>query len=114
MAYRWKPNASQRRAFSEKMQDPQEKEACENRKASKRGFENFDKEDFVPSKDQRDYAVKNIHKFDLKNQTEESKINYEAFDQVMQAYDFGHKVPHKLIHIVQTFRRDELKIENGY
>ena len=37
--YKWKPNASQRREFAEKMQDPKEKAAYEQRKIDKKLYD---------------------------------------------------------------------------
>ena len=37
--YKWKPNASQRREFAEKMQDPEEKAAYEQRKIDKKLYD---------------------------------------------------------------------------
>jgi len=52
MSYRWKPNASQRRAFAEKMKDPEEQQAYNDRKREKRLYDNWKDKDFVPTKDQ--------------------------------------------------------------
>ena len=40
MGYKWKPNASQRREFAERMKDPEEQEAYDTRKREKAMYDN--------------------------------------------------------------------------
>ena len=58
MGYKWKPNASQRREFAERMRDPEEKSAYETKKAEKQLYENW--------KDKGTYGNKS-NKFTLLN-----------------------------------------------
>lgn len=104
--YRWRPNASQRRAFAEKMKDPQEQQAYNDRKearaASRRAGSSFDYTtaggSYVPTRAQHDYAV-----FDRSmNETGEHD---DACNMVASAFACNEKVHHDYIHIVNELIR---------
>ena len=99
--YKWKPSATQKKEFAQRMQNPVEKEAYEKRKEDKiikrRSTSKFDYDSaggyYVPTKNQYDFAIKNIHLF--KTSEEE-----DAANQVIAAYTNNEKVHHDCIHIV--------------
>jgi hypothetical protein len=104
--YRWKPNASQRREFAEKMKDPDEKKAYEERKYAKNHYipddpRSFANKSFIPTKEQNNY-VRSIYNNDI---TSEQK---EAYDQVIYGYGCQEKIHHDYIHIINSMRRGEL------
>lgn len=101
--YKWKPSASQRREFAEKMQNPEEKQAYEDRKREKRLYDNWKDKDFVPTKEQNDFCIQNIDKF-------ETSEELEAANMVMSAYGCNEKVNHCYIHIVNEKRREAVKV----
>ncbi len=101
MAYKWKPSASQRKAFAQRMQDPTEKEAYEARKREKALYDNWKDKDFVPTKEQYEYAMQHVHK--INNHEHET-----AFNQVMYGFTCNEKVNHAYIHVVNQYRRGEL------
>ena len=106
MAYKWKPSASQRKAFAQKMQDPAEAAAYEQRKTDKankrRSTSQFDYEkaggSYVPTKFQHDFCFYHPEKF----VTMEEKT---AMTEVMYGYSCSEKVHHDSIHIVNEKRR---------
>lgn len=98
MSYKWKPNATQRRAFAEKMQDADEKAAYENKKAEKRLYDNWKDKDFIPTKEQNDFCFNNMNLFvtsDEKN----------ACNMILSAFGLNEKTNHCYIHIVNEKRR---------
>lgn len=104
MAYRWRPSASQRRAFAERMQDPQEQKAYDERKQEKK--ETFVKSfgqtgtgsSYVPTQAQHDYAV-----FDRSmNETSEHD---NACNMVAHAFACNQRCDHHYIHVVNELRR---------
>jgi hypothetical protein len=99
MSYKWKPSASQRRAFAEKMQDPKEKEAYEIRKREKKYYENWKDKDFVPTKEQNDFCFAHM---DLFTTPEER----DAANMVISGYSCQEKTNHAFIHIVNEKRRN--------
>jgi len=106
MAYRWKPSASQRKAFAEKMSNPDEARAHEQRKIDRddkrRAGSKFDYQSaggkFVPTQTQYDFCVLNM----ALEMTDEQD---EAFKQIMWGYVCQEKVHHDQIHIVNELRR---------
>lgn len=99
--YKWKPSASQRREFAQRMQNPEEKAAYEKRKEdklnNKRAGSKFDYNsaggNYVPTKNQYDFVMNHM---DLFNTDEES----DAANQIMFGYVNNEKVHHDNIHIV--------------
>jgi len=67
MGYKWKPNASQRAAFRERMQDPEEKQAYEERKRLKNSYEGFKNKEFIPTLNQYNVANEMLGK-DISNE----------------------------------------------
>jgi hypothetical protein len=102
MAYKWKPNASQRKAFAQKMQDPEERASYQERKAYKNSYEGFKDRDFIPTEHQYDFAM-----ITLQCGKEMTNEQEDACRQVVYGYGCKEKIPHSLIHIVQEMRRDE-------
>jgi hypothetical protein len=104
MGYRWKPNASQRKAFAIKMQDEDERKAYEERKFQKRLYDNWKDKDFIPTKEQNDFCWQNIGNV--------SGDQLNAFNRVMSAYSCQEKVNHEYIHTVNQLRRKEIEFNN--
>jgi len=106
MAYKWKPSASQRKAFAEKMKDPEEAAAYAERKDAKakkrRSGSNFGYESaggmYVPTREQHDFCLANGHLAVTPEQE-------GAFNLVMFGYSCKEKVHHDHIHIVNELRR---------
>jgi len=106
MAYKWKPNASQRKAFAAKMQDPDEAQAYEQRKINKadrrRAGSKFDYKSaggsYIPTLDQYNFCSNG---FGIGLTPEQ----YIAFNDVMYGYVCQEKVHHDQIHIVNELRR---------
>ena len=101
MAYRWKPSASQRRAFAEKMKDPGEQAAYYQRKNTKeekrRSTSDFDYEkaggNYVPTRAQYDFCMNHYELF-------ETSKEKDAANFVISAFSLNEKVHHDYIHIV--------------
>lgn len=104
MGYKWKPNATQRRAFAEKMKDENERKAYEERKFQKRLYDNWKDKDFIPTKEQNDFCFQNMDKVNGDQQN--------AFNMVISAYGLNEKVNHEYIHIVNQLRRKEIEFNN--
>ena len=109
MSYKWKPSASQRRAFAERMKDPAEQAAYEARKIEKankrRAGSRFDYETaggwYVPTRSQHDFCFDNMHLF----------VNPEEVDaanMVMSGFVCNEKVHHDFIHIVNEKMRSKI------
>ena len=98
MGYKWKPNATQRREFAERMKDPNEREAYETRKREKNAYQNWKDKDFVPTREQHDFCFDNMHLF-----LTPEEVN--AANMVMYGYSCNEKVNHCYIHIVNEKRR---------
>ena len=96
--YKWRPSASQRREFAERMQDPEEKAAYEERKRLKHSYEGFKEKDFVPTKEQHDFCMQHSDLFVTSEQM-------EALNMVTSAYASNEKCNHTYIHIVNELRR---------
>jgi hypothetical protein len=103
MLYKWKPNASQRKEFAEKMKDPEEKAAYEKRKAEKRLYDNWKDKDFVPTKEQYDFCMSHSRLFTTNEQQ-------DALNMVISTYALNEKTNHCYIHIINELRRNSIKI----
>lgn len=106
MAYKWKPSKSQRRAFAERMQDPEEQAAYDARKEQKaqkrRESSQFDYKtaggSYVPTQEQFWFCAEHSEMFEtMEEQT--------ACNMVMSGYTCNDKVDHDYIHIVNEKRR---------
>jgi hypothetical protein len=103
--YKWKPSAAARRAFAEKMQNPIERQAYEQRKAEKaskrRAGSSFDYETaggmYVPSVVQYDFCMS--RPVDMTPEQE------SACNMVIMGYNCNEKVHHDHIHIVNEMIR---------
>ena len=92
MGYKWKPSKSQRRAFAERMSDPAEAAAYEQRKEEKaekrRQGSQFDYqsagENYVPTRAQHDFCFDNYHLF-------ETSQEKDAANFVMSGYSCNEK-----------------------
>jgi hypothetical protein len=100
MSYKWKPSASQRREFAERMKDPEEQRAYDQRKVKKMLYDNWKDKDFVPTKEQHDFCMNH---FELFSTFEEKN----AHALVISAYSLNEKVNHNFIHIVNEKRRSQ-------
>jgi predicted nucleotidyltransferase component of viral defense system len=105
MGYRWKPNATQRREFAQRMQDPVEREAYEKRKAEKKLYDNWKYKDFIPTKEQFNFCLNHMNLF-----VTQDEIN--AMNLLMSAYTSNEKVNHCYIHIVNEKRRNYDRTSN--
>lgn len=99
--YRFKPNATQRREFAERMKDPEEQAAYLERKHAKNSYNindsrSFAHKSFVPTKIQYDIAINMIEQ-------ELTKEQFNAAQQVSSAYICQDKVHHDYIHIINHF-----------
>ncbi len=106
MSYKWKPSASQKREFAERMKNPDEQAAYEARKTEKlqktRAGSRFDYGsaggNYTPTKEQHDFCFNNAHLF-------ESMDEQTAMFEVIRGYSCNEKVHHDYIHIVNEKRR---------
>lgn len=104
---KWKPSQSQRRAFAERMRDPEEKAKYEARKLAraekKRAGSRFGYETaggkYVPTELQHNRAV-----LIVSNQSASSELKASA-NAVISGYLFDEKVHHDHIHIVNEWMR---------
>jgi len=111
MAYKWRPTASQRRAFAQRMQDPEEKAAYETRKKERiekqRSESKFDYNTaggyYVATRRQHDFVLNNIHLFN----TLELE---QAANEVTSSYTCNTKTHHDNIHIVNSIMRKTLTV----
>ena len=107
--YKWKPSASQRKAFAQKMQDPYEKAEYEARKQAKldknRAGSQFDYNtaggNYVPTSTQYEYAIKFLGSMDLTPEQE------NACNMVISGYMMQDKIRHDDIHIVNELIRSQ-------
>ena len=104
--YKWKPSASQRKAFAQRMSDPEERIAYEKRKEEKlikkRSGSRFDYNTaggkYIPTKNQYEFVLDHPNLFKT---TEEQ----EAVNEIIYGYINNEKVHHDYIHIVnEKFR----------
>ena len=103
MAYKWKPNATQRKEFAERMKNTDEKLAYEKRKADKKMYENWKDKDFTPTKEQYDFCMNNSELFATSEQQ-------DAFNMVTSAYSLNEKTNHCYIHIINELRRSIVRV----
>lgn len=104
---KWKPSKSQRRAFAEKMQDPEFREAYyarrEKRAERRRASSKFDYENaggmYMPTRVQFDAALI------LATSSAATPEQREAANVVVSGYSFGRKVHHDYIHVVNEYIR---------
>lgn len=104
---KWKPSAAQRRAFAQRMQDPEERVAYEQRKeqraAQRKAKSNYDYAtaggSYVPTKQQHDAAMEMC----ASGQCTDEQLN--AANQVAEAYACNTEVSHDMIHIVNEWIR---------
>lgn len=107
MAYKWKPSASQRKAFAEKMQDPQEQATynekkeikADKRRAGSRYNYNSAGGNYVPTQEQYNASTAFFGKGDLTNEQE------DACRMVMSAWICQDKIHHDYIHVVNELIR---------
>jgi len=101
MAYKWKPSATQRREFAQRMKDPDERATYEARKVERadkrRAGSQYDYEKaggyFVPTKAQHDFCFQNLHLFGTPKERDAAEI-------VMSAWSCAEKVHRDYLHIV--------------
>lgn len=107
MGYKWKPSATQRRAFAEKMNnDPEYAAAYNERKEAKaekrRAGSKFDYEtaggNYIPTKDQYEFAA-------TCNRDNLTPEQWDALNQVEYGYTCQEKIHHDYIHIINELRR---------
>lgn len=105
MGYRYKPSASQRKEFAERMKDPEEQKVYEDRKRAKSTYSDnplsFKHKSFVPTQMQNDHSWKMLSIEGLKEE------QYEAARQVLSAFSCQDKVHHDYIHIVNAHQREQ-------
>lgn len=107
MGYKWKPSASQRKAFAAKMQDTIARAEYEQRKIEKankrRAGSKFDYNSaggmYAPTQHQHDCAMRYLQTRELTNEQE------QACNMVLSAYSCNEKVHHDYIHIVNELTR---------
>jgi hypothetical protein len=102
---RWRPNASQRREFALRMQDPEEKAAYEARKEAKKQkfYDSINEKgikSYVPTRAQHDFCVFNRPS----NLTSEQE---DACNFVCGAFALNEPVDHYYIHIVNELIRKQ-------
>lgn len=104
MGYRWKPNASQRRDFAERMKDPEEQKSYEERKRAKNTYSDnplsFKHKSFIPTQFQNDQARKFLSMNKLTSEQQ------DACSQVIYGYGCQEKIHHDYIHIVNELTRN--------
>ena len=106
MAYKWKPSATQRREFAQRMQDPKEEQAYKERKEEKavkrREGSKFNYSsaggNYIPTKVQYEFCMLNYSN----ELTEEQRT---AFSQVTFGFSCQEKIHHDFIHIVNELIR---------
>lgn len=111
MANKWRPSASQRREFAERMKDPSEAAAYEARKQEKlqkkRAGSKFDYNsaggNYVPTREQHDFCFNNMHLF-------EGLEEENAANEVMRGFSCNEKIHHDFIHVVNEKRRAQKTI----
>jgi actin-related protein len=100
---KWKPNASQRKEFAQRMQDPDEKTAFEERKAAKKQkfYDSIHEQgikSYIPSREQHDFCM-----FERPDNLTSEQEN--ACNLVASGFILNEKVDHYFIHIVNELRR---------
>ena len=108
MAYRWRPNKTQRKEFAQNMQDPEYAEAYYKRQDARaekrRAGSKFNYESaggmYIPTKEQYLFAISNPDLF--KGGDEESARN-----EVIYGFSTNEKVHHDYIHVVNEIIRKQ-------
>ena len=103
MAYRWKPNASQRREFAERMKNPEEQTAYLERKKIKNSYVGFKDKFFVPTKMQYDFAMSILSN----GLSEMSHVTANACNFIISAWVCQDKVHHDYIHVINSIQRGD-------
>lgn len=106
MTYKWKPSASQKRAFAENMKDKEYSNAYNERKAQKankrRETSKYDYNtaggQYIPTTAQNDAAFELLQK----DATQEQK---EAANMILYGYSCKEKIHHDHIHVVNEYIR---------
>ena len=106
MAYKWKPSASQKRAFAEKMKDDKHAGAYNERKAQKalkrRKTSKYDYNtaggQYIPTTAQNEAAFKMLQK-------DASQEQKEAANMILYGYSCNEKIHHDYIHVVNEYIR---------
>lgn len=99
--YKWKPSASQRREFAQRMQNPEEKAAYEKAKeekvTKKRAGSKFDYYsaggNYIPTQFQYNFVMNHMELFGTPEEN-------DAINQIMYGYSNNEKIHHDYIHIV--------------
>ena len=108
MAYRWKPSASQKKAFAERIKDPEQKKEYEERKEAKAQKRRESSKFYYPSAGGNYIPTKYQYETALKmkqtNLTDEEK---NSSDQVLYGYINNEKISHDHIHIVNEWERKQ-------
>ena len=107
MAYKWRPSASQRRAFAERMKDPDEQAAYNERKQAKadkrRAGSQYDYSsaggNYIPTQSQYDAAMIALQSMELTSEQQ------DACNQTTYGYTCQENIHHDYIHIVNELRR---------
>ncbi len=107
MAYKWRPSKAQRKAFAERMKDPAEQAAYEERKQARadkrRAGSKFSYESaggrFVPTQYQYEHACKMLASGNLTDEED------TAARMVSSGYVCNNAVHHDFIHIVNEHAR---------
>lgn len=105
MAYKWKPNKTQRREFAEKMKDQNEQAAYYQRKddkaEKKRAGSQFDYNsaggEYIPTEAQ--------YKFTMSYQGQLTMEQNQAFHIIQYGHSCKEKVHHDFIHVVNEMIR---------
>lgn len=108
MSYRWAPNKSERKAFAERMKDPIEQAAYNERKEKKvierRSHSKFNYGSaggqYTPTQYQHNFCFDNMHLF-ITSEEE------DAANMVMTGFVCQMKVDHDSIHIVNEKIRNQ-------
>ena len=107
MAYKWKPSKSARAAFAEKMKDPNEQAAYNQRATDrvnkKRSSSKFDYNtaggNYIPTRFQYDNAMRILLSYNI------TKEEVSALNQVVSAYSLNETTHHDNIHIINELVR---------
>ena len=109
MSYKWKPSKSAKRVFAQKMQDPTEAQAYEDRKKAKadkrRASSDFNYHTagglYTPTKAQQDAAMTILT---IEGMSEEQR---NAANMVTFGNSCNEKIHHDFIHIVNEYIRSK-------
>lgn len=114
MAYKWKPSKTAKREFAQRMQDPAEAAAYEQRKKDradkKRAGSKFDYQTaggmYTPTQQQYNEAIRLMASIAGTERTREASELEQAAQMVMYGYSCQEKVHHDYIHIINEFSRN--------